>query len=120
MVSPLVNSTLAEQFYQSIPQLIDLLDDIAQVRVWRMSLSQALMLQTDSSVPGRYELMFLLCVLLRSSFVVAAAPFKAIYANERKRHKNNKKVMLLFVEMRDTMAVVLQCVPRVHVRKASG
>lgn len=47
------------------------------------------------------------------SFVVAVAPFKAVYASERKRRENNKRVMLLFVEMRDTMAVVLQCVPRV-------
>lgn len=36
MISPLADSTLAEQFYQSIPRLMEFLDDIAKVRVWRM------------------------------------------------------------------------------------
>ena len=37
-------------------------------------------------------------------------PFQTVYAMEIRREENNRKVMLLFIEMRDMMAVLLQYV----------
>lgn len=37
-------------------------------------------------------------------------PFQTVYAMEIRREENNRKVILLFIEMRDMMAVLLQYV----------
>jgi hypothetical protein len=44
--------------------------------------------------------------------IVAVLAFKAVYALEVKRRDNEKKIIALYVEMKDMMGVLLLCVMR--------
>ena len=44
-------------------------------------------------------------------FVVAVGAFRVVVELDMKRRDNDKKIGVLFVEMRDMMEALLQCVP---------
>ena len=50
--------------------------------------------------------------LVDKNFAVAVLAFKAVYYLENTRQENDRRVMTLYVKMKDMMMVMVQCVLR--------
>ncbi len=87
-----------QRFADDLPWLMKALDEVARIH---------------PVVTGKLSDLSPKDVALTLLFAVAVLAFKAVYALESTRQENDRRVMTLYVEMKDMMMVMVQCAPQV-------